>query len=178
MALVDAVDRGDGGGDGDGDAEEQTERRASGVVRHEENDEDAATQASPSASPSPRRIIIAAASSETRPSNSSATARVYTVVMVVKTIGSLVGAPLMTAVWVAGIGVGGAGLGLPFWGSAVSVFCFYPCYYYCCFWKFSSGVWLVFPRALFLVVLFCFAWFAGLLLIDGGVVVEVEEMTG
>ncbi|KAK7516498.1 hypothetical protein IWZ03DRAFT_406645 [Phyllosticta citriasiana] len=123
MALVDAVDRGDGGGDGDGDAEEQTERRASGVVRHEENDEDAATQASPSASPSPRRIIIAAASSETRPSNSSATARVYTVVMVVKTIGSLVGAPLMTAVWVAGIGVGGAGLGLPFWGSAALYLC-------------------------------------------------------
>ncbi|KAK7607373.1 hypothetical protein BKA81DRAFT_303626 [Phyllosticta paracitricarpa] len=115
----------------------------------------------------------------TRPSNSSATARVYTVVMVVKTIGSLVGAPLMTAVWVAGIGVGGAGLGLPFWVSAVSVLLLLPLLLLLLLLKNFEWCLACFPPcALFFVVLFCFAWFAGLLLMEGGLVVEVEEMNG
>lgn len=44
----------------------------------------------------------------------------YSVVMLVKTVGSLVGAPVMTFAWVKGIGLGGAALGLPYFLSAVS----------------------------------------------------------
>lgn len=40
--------------------------------------------------------------------------------MLVKTVGSLVGAPVMTLAWVKGIGLGGAALGLPYFLSAVS----------------------------------------------------------
>ncbi|KAL0263546.1 hypothetical protein SLS55_002527 [Diplodia seriata] len=44
----------------------------------------------------------------------------YSVVMLVKTVGSLLGAPLMTFAWVRGIGLGGVALGLPFeWRSRV-----------------------------------------------------------
>lgn len=44
----------------------------------------------------------------------------YSVVMLVKTAGSLIGAPVMTLAWVKGIGWGGAALGLPYFVSAVS----------------------------------------------------------
>ncbi|KAK8209501.1 hypothetical protein IWZ01DRAFT_520415 [Phyllosticta capitalensis] len=66
---------------------------------------------------------------EATASTSGGTARVYTVVMAVKTIGTLVGAPLMTAVWVVGINLNdggrgsGAGLGLPYYVSAVLYLC-------------------------------------------------------
>ncbi|OJD29752.1 major facilitator superfamily transporter [Diplodia corticola] len=43
----------------------------------------------------------------------------YSVVMLVKTVGSLVGAPLMTLAWVKGIGLGGAALGLPYFLSSI-----------------------------------------------------------
>ncbi|KAK0664132.1 hypothetical protein DIS24_g593 [Lasiodiplodia hormozganensis] len=43
----------------------------------------------------------------------------YSVVMLVKTVGSLVGAPVMTFAWVKGIGLGGAALGLPYFLSAI-----------------------------------------------------------
>ncbi|KAB5518249.1 major facilitator superfamily domain-containing protein [Coniochaeta sp. 2T2.1] len=44
--------------------------------------------------------------------------QVFSVVMLTKTLGSLVGAPLMAGVWMRGIAVGGAGLGLPYFVSA------------------------------------------------------------
>ncbi|KAF2270846.1 hypothetical protein CC78DRAFT_573203 [Lojkania enalia] len=43
----------------------------------------------------------------------------FSIVMLTKTLGSLVGAPLMAFLWVRGIGVGELGLGLPFFVSAV-----------------------------------------------------------
>ena len=43
---------------------------------------------------------------------------IFSIVMMVKTLGSLLGAPLMAALWVAGIGIGGMGLGLPYFVSA------------------------------------------------------------
>lgn len=46
----------------------------------------------------------------------------FSIVMLVKTLGSLVGAPLMTVLWVHAIKLGGAGLGLPYFVSAVSAF--------------------------------------------------------
>lgn len=58
-----------------------------------------------------------------RPSESrhpSSAQQDYSVVMLVKTVGSLVGAPVMTLAWVKGIGLGGAALGLPYFLSAVS----------------------------------------------------------
>ncbi|KAF2192726.1 hypothetical protein K469DRAFT_731187 [Zopfia rhizophila CBS 207.26] len=42
----------------------------------------------------------------------------FSIIMLTKTIGSLVGAPLMTVLWVHGIKSGGAGLGLPYFVSA------------------------------------------------------------
>jgi hypothetical protein len=39
--------------------------------------------------------------------------------MLTKTLGSLVGAPLMTVLWVHAIKLGGVGLGLPYFISAV-----------------------------------------------------------
>jgi hypothetical protein len=45
----------------------------------------------------------------------------FSIVMLTKTLGSLVGAPLMTILWVQAIRVGGVGLGLPYFVSAVSV---------------------------------------------------------
>ncbi|KAK3937026.1 major facilitator superfamily domain-containing protein [Diplogelasinospora grovesii] len=44
--------------------------------------------------------------------------QIFSIVMLVKTVGLLLGAPLMAALWVQGIGVGGAALGLPFFVSA------------------------------------------------------------
>lgn len=43
---------------------------------------------------------------------------IFSIVMLVKTAGSLLGAPLMAALWVRGIGIGGAALGMPFFVSA------------------------------------------------------------
>ncbi|KAF2022076.1 hypothetical protein BU24DRAFT_417727 [Aaosphaeria arxii CBS 175.79] len=42
----------------------------------------------------------------------------FSIVMLTKTLGSLVGAPLMTVLWVQAIKIGGAGLGLPYFVSA------------------------------------------------------------
>jgi hypothetical protein len=44
----------------------------------------------------------------------------FSIVMLTKTLGSLVGAPLMSFLWVCAIKIGGAGLGLPYFVSAVS----------------------------------------------------------
>jgi hypothetical protein len=43
----------------------------------------------------------------------------FSIVMLTKTLGSLVGAPLMSTLWVCAIKTGGAGLGLPYFVSAV-----------------------------------------------------------
>ncbi|KAK3313251.1 hypothetical protein B0H66DRAFT_569862 [Apodospora peruviana] len=45
-------------------------------------------------------------------------AQLFSIVMLVKTSGMLVGAPLMATLWVHGVGVGGAALGLPYFVSA------------------------------------------------------------
>ena len=45
----------------------------------------------------------------------------FSIVMLTKTLGSLVGAPLMTVLWVKAIEWGGAGLGFPYVVSCVSV---------------------------------------------------------
>ena len=42
----------------------------------------------------------------------------FSIVMLTKTLGSLVGAPLMMVLWVHAIKLGGAGLGLPYFVSA------------------------------------------------------------
>jgi hypothetical protein len=44
----------------------------------------------------------------------------FSIMMLVKTLGALVGAPLMTVLWVQAIKIGGVGLGLPYFVSAVS----------------------------------------------------------
>jgi hypothetical protein len=51
-------------------------------------------------------------------STGTANTQIFSIVMLVKTMGSLVGAPLMAALWVGGIGVGGMGLGMPFFVSS------------------------------------------------------------
>lgn len=43
---------------------------------------------------------------------------IFSIVMLVKTLGSLLGAPLMAVLWVKGIGIGGAVLGMPYFVSA------------------------------------------------------------
>lgn len=43
---------------------------------------------------------------------------IFSVVMLVKTLGSLIGAPLMAFLWVKGIGIGGVALGMPYFVSA------------------------------------------------------------
>ena len=48
--------------------------------------------------------------------------QVFAVVMLVKTLGSLVGAPVMAGLWMRGIAVGGRGLGLPYFVSAACYF--------------------------------------------------------
>ncbi|KAH7154197.1 hypothetical protein DER46DRAFT_612745 [Fusarium sp. MPI-SDFR-AT-0072] len=42
---------------------------------------------------------------------------IFSIVMLVKTVGSLLGAPLMAALWVRGLGIGGVALGMPFFVS-------------------------------------------------------------
>lgn len=44
--------------------------------------------------------------------------QVFSIVMLVKTLGSLLGAPLMAVLWIKGIGIGGAALGMPYFISA------------------------------------------------------------
>jgi hypothetical protein len=44
----------------------------------------------------------------------------FSIVMLTKALGYLVGTPLMTGLWVHAIKLGGAGLGLPYFFSAVS----------------------------------------------------------
>ena len=46
----------------------------------------------------------------------------YSIVMIAKYAGNLIGLPLMTIVWATGIGIGGAWLGSPYFLSAVSFF--------------------------------------------------------
>lgn len=54
---------------------------------------------------------------------------IFSIVMLVKTLGSLLGAPLMAFLWVRGIGLGGAALGMPYfvsagcYAAAIFVFC-------------------------------------------------------
>lgn len=43
---------------------------------------------------------------------------IFSIVMLVKTLGSLIGAPLMAILWVKGIGIGGVALGMPYFVSA------------------------------------------------------------
>lgn len=55
--------------------------------------------------------------------------QIFSIVMLVKTLGSLLGAPLMAFLWVRGIGLGGAALGLPYfvsagcYAAAIFIFC-------------------------------------------------------
>lgn len=44
----------------------------------------------------------------------------FSIVMLTKSLGSLVGAPLMASIWIKAIRLGGIGLGLPYFVSAVS----------------------------------------------------------
>ncbi|ROW09881.1 hypothetical protein VPNG_06294 [Cytospora leucostoma] len=53
----------------------------------------------------------------TPPSTGDVETHVFSVVMLVKTMGSLLGAPLMAVLWVKGIGLGGIALGLPYFVS-------------------------------------------------------------
>jgi hypothetical protein len=48
-----------------------------------------------------------------------ADAQDYSVVMLARSLGSLVGLPIMTIAWAKGIGIGGPALGLPYFISAV-----------------------------------------------------------
>ncbi|KAI8675930.1 hypothetical protein NCS57_00495800 [Fusarium keratoplasticum] len=52
----------------------------------------------------------------TDPSNPES--HIFSIVMLVKTVGSLLGAPLMAALWVRGIGIGGMAFGMPYFVSA------------------------------------------------------------
>ncbi|KAJ4992769.1 major facilitator superfamily transporter [Stagonosporopsis vannaccii] len=47
----------------------------------------------------------------------------FSIVMLTKTLGSLVGAPVMASLWIQAIRLGGVGLGLPYFVSAVSRLC-------------------------------------------------------
>jgi hypothetical protein len=47
--------------------------------------------------------------------------QLFSMVMLVRTVGTLVGAVVMPALWVTGVGIGGWALGLPF---VVSAFCY------------------------------------------------------
>lgn len=55
--------------------------------------------------------------------------QIFSIVMLVKTLGSLLGAPLMAFLWVRGIGLGGAALGMPYfvsaacYAAAIFIFC-------------------------------------------------------
>ncbi|KAI9170832.1 MFS efflux pump atnC [Paramyrothecium foliicola] len=52
------------------------------------------------------------------PPSSGTETHIYSIVMLIKTVGSLLGAPLMAALWVNGIGIGGVALGFPYFVSA------------------------------------------------------------
>lgn len=60
---------------------------------------------------------------------SDAETHIFSIVMLVKTLGSLLGAPLMAFLWVRGIGLGGAALGMPYfvsagcYAAAIFIFC-------------------------------------------------------
>ena len=54
-----------------------------------------------------------------RQENESHSAQLFSVVMLIRTVGSLLGAIIMPTLWVTGLGVGGTALGLPFLASAV-----------------------------------------------------------
>lgn len=64
---------------------------------------------SPDVAPTPDHGVTKVADPETH---------VFSMVMMVKTLGSLLGAPLMAALWVHGIRTGGAALGLPYFVSS------------------------------------------------------------
>ena len=51
----------------------------------------------------------------------TAEGQIFSIVMLIKTVGSLLGAPVMAALWIRGIGIGGGGLGVPYF---VSAFCY------------------------------------------------------
>ncbi|OLN87449.1 hypothetical protein CCHL11_09121 [Colletotrichum chlorophyti] len=53
-----------------------------------------------------------------RGSSGDPESHIFSIVMMVKTSGSLLGAPLMTVLWVRGISLGGAALGIPYFVSA------------------------------------------------------------
>ena len=72
---------------------------------------------SPSVSPSPPRHGAGRDRDEDRTRDATET-HLFSIVMMVKTLGSLVGAPLMALLWVRGIAVGGAGTGIPYFVSA------------------------------------------------------------
>ncbi|KAK3320376.1 major facilitator superfamily domain-containing protein [Cercophora scortea] len=72
---------------------------------------------SPTMSPS-KRDIAAAAGAGADAITVGSTAQIFSIVMLVKTVGMLVGAPLIASLWVYGVGVGGIGLGLPYFVSA------------------------------------------------------------
>jgi MFS family permease len=61
--------------------------------------------------------------------NADAETHIFSIVMLVKTLGSLLGAPLMAFLWVRGIGLGGAALGMPYfvsagcYAAAIFIFC-------------------------------------------------------
>jgi hypothetical protein len=61
--------------------------------------------------------------------NADAETHIFSIVMLVRTLGSLLGAPLMAFLWVRGIGLGGAALGIPYfvsagcYGAAILIFC-------------------------------------------------------
>lgn len=65
---------------------------------------------------------------ETPSPGADAETPIFSIVMLVKTLGSLLGAPLMAFLWVRGIGLGGAALGMPYFVSAgcyaVAIFIF------------------------------------------------------
>jgi hypothetical protein len=55
---------------------------------------------------------------ERLPGSSAPETHIFSIVMLVKTLGSLLGAPLMTVLWVSGIRIGGVALGMPYFVSA------------------------------------------------------------
>ncbi|KAL1873938.1 hypothetical protein Daus18300_003811 [Diaporthe australafricana] len=66
---------------------------------------------------------------EATSSGADAETHIFSIVMLVKTLGSLLGAPLMAFLWVRGIGLGGAALGMPYfvsagcYAAAIFIFC-------------------------------------------------------
>jgi hypothetical protein len=51
--------------------------------------------------------------------NLNANAQDYSIVMLARSMGALIGLPIMTIAWAKGIGIGGAALGLPYFLSSV-----------------------------------------------------------